>query len=345
MNLWIIFLTGLTSGGVSCAAVQGGLLASAIASQKQHELKSGQTAAHQKFDLHDWLPATSFLTTKLLAHVLLGATLGLLGSALTLSKTAALIFQTAAALFMLGSALNLLNVHPLFRWFALQPPKALFKWLRVTSKHESLIAPAVLGFFTIFIPCGVTQAMEVLAITSQSSIQGALIMGTFVLGTLPLFLLIGVITARFSELWRTRFLRIAAALLIFLALSSLNGVLVALDSPISVQKMGNALSEIGKPPAWYGGGVQTGTQVLQLNVTSSGYEPRKLRAAAGQPVELHLVTNKAYSCALAFTLPAFDIEEMLEPTGERVVTFTPTKPGKYIYTCSMGMYTGTLEVY
>jgi hypothetical protein len=30
MDLWVIFLTGLTTGGLSCLVVQGGLLATAI---------------------------------------------------------------------------------------------------------------------------------------------------------------------------------------------------------------------------------------------------------------------------------------------------------------------------
>ena len=37
MNLLLIFLTGLTTGGLSCLAMQGGLLAGVIANQKEQE--------------------------------------------------------------------------------------------------------------------------------------------------------------------------------------------------------------------------------------------------------------------------------------------------------------------
>lgn len=37
MNLFVIFLTGLTTGGISCIAMQGGLLTSVIANQKEQE--------------------------------------------------------------------------------------------------------------------------------------------------------------------------------------------------------------------------------------------------------------------------------------------------------------------
>ena len=43
MNLWLIFLTGLTTGGLSCLAVQGGFLASIIANQKEKELEHPTT--------------------------------------------------------------------------------------------------------------------------------------------------------------------------------------------------------------------------------------------------------------------------------------------------------------
>jgi len=77
MNLWLIFLTGLTSGGVTCAAMQGGLLASIIANQKRDETETNLPASRAKsFDIGDWGPVSAFLSTKLLSHIILGALLG-----------------------------------------------------------------------------------------------------------------------------------------------------------------------------------------------------------------------------------------------------------------------------
>ncbi|MBU1967367.1 sulfite exporter TauE/SafE family protein, partial [Patescibacteria group bacterium] len=164
MNLFIIFLTGLTTGGLACLAMQGGLLASVIANQKEQEHgemgddKDKRKA--RKFDQLDWMPAGMFLVTKLVAHTLLGFLLGLLGSAVTLSLSMRLGFQVFTAIFIFATAMNLLNVHPIFRYLAFQPPKFLQRMIRNTSKSRALFAPAVLGLVTVFIPCGVTQAME-----------------------------------------------------------------------------------------------------------------------------------------------------------------------------------------
>src|SRR5260221_4511436 len=105
MNIWVIFLTGLTTGGLSCLAVQGGLLTSIIANQKEEELgeleqetkvsrkelkraKYLESLRHnslpKSFDQLDWVPVTLFLISKLIAYTLLGFLLGWVGGKLQL---------------------------------------------------------------------------------------------------------------------------------------------------------------------------------------------------------------------------------------------------------------------
>jgi len=345
MNYWLIFLTGLTSGGVTCAAMQGGLLASVIANQKKQVINPG-------LGKDDITPVSSFLTAKLISHVILGALLGSLGTVVELSLTAKLFFQGAAAAFMLASALNLLDVHPIFRYLSYQPPKWAYRVLKKNEQSSSLFAPSILGLLTVFIPCGVTQAMAVVALSTSSAVQGALTMGAFVLGTFPLFFLIGIGTSRLSEVWRRDFLRTAAFLLIFMAASSVNGILQVNDSPYSIQRLGPQLVKLLPPydhstPTSSDPNVklENGTQKVTLTVSNGGYSPRYFRVQSGVPVELTLETDgQVYSCATAFTFKAFDIYEVLKPVDTKVHKFTATKKGKYTYSCSMGMYSGVMEV-
>ncbi|MFH2019533.1 MAG: sulfite exporter TauE/SafE family protein [bacterium] len=356
MNYWLIFFTGLTSGGVTCAAMQGGLLAGIIANQKRDETeKNLKSTKINSFDLADWGPVAAFLSTKLVSHIILGALLGLLGSRIELSLSVRLFFQTLAALFMFATAMNLLDVHPIFRRLAFQPPKFVYKWIKKSSGSTSLFAPALFGIFTILIPCGVTQAMAVLAITSGSAIQGALTMGAFVLGTAPMFALVGIATAKFSEIWRVYFLRTAAVLLIGMALYSVNGALQVLDSPYSLQRLGPKLVKLLPP---YSSSSQTkkvvsdpnvkledGVQKVTIRISNAGYSPKSFRVQKDVPVELTLETKGGvYSCATAFTFRAFNISDLLKPSDSKVHTFTPTKKGIYTFACSMGMYSGTMEV-
>ncbi len=341
MNLAVVFLTGLTTGGISCMAVQGGLLAGLLANlkSKQSPTESPRTVL---------VPIAFFLVAKLIAHILLGFLLGWVGSAITLSLTARLIFQALAAAFMFATAANLLQLHPIFRYVVFQPPKFLQRFVRSTSKSEEVFAPAILGVATIFIPCGITQAMEVLAIASGSPVQGALIMGAFTVGTMPIFAALGYVAQTLKSAWQERFAKIAATALVLMAVWSLNGVLVVIDSPVTVQR-------ITRPITWFFSEerfAQPTSSVTQLAssqratiiVSNSGYSPNYLSVQVNKPVQLTLESNETYSCALSFVLKEFNVSVDLKPTDSQTISFTPTKKGRYTYTCSMGMYSGTLDV-
>lgn len=346
MTLWAIFLTGLTTGGLTCLAMQGGLLTGMIANQKEELLDKGKLKNTSGIDKGDWQPVMMFLGSKLVAHIIVGLLLGLLGSLFTLSIPVRVAFQVFAALFMLATAMNLLNVHPIFRHVLLTPPKSIQRLIRRHSKDTSWFSPVTLGALTIFIPCGVTQAIAVLAINSGSASEGALIMGSFVLGTMPLFSLIGIATAKFSEMWRGAFLRLAAYALIVMSLYALNGVLLVLDSPISAQKIYATYQKLQR----YENGGQTpitnsGSKSLQkvtINVVRDGYNPKYVQVKAGVPVELTVKNDGVYSCAAAFVFRQFGISTMLKPVDKQSFTFTPPK-GSFTFACSMGMYYGIME--
>ena len=185
--------------------------------------------------------------------------------------------------------------------------------------------------------------MEVLAVTSGDALQGALIMGSFVLGTMPVFMFIGIATARLSETWRSYFLRSAAVLLVLMSLYSFNGILTALDSPYSVQR----IVEVMRTPIGASSQVtpiSDGVQKVTIQITNSGYTPRTFTVKSGLPVELKVMAGEVYSCATAFTFRAFGINANIRPNTNQIFNFTPTKKGRYTFSCSMGMYSGTMEV-
>ena len=137
-NLWTIFLTGLLTGGLTCLAVQGGLLATAIAQQEEEKLKERTKKSSNA------LPITAFLIAKLIAYTGLGFLLGWFGSLFQMSLAVQVGMQFAVAVFMICTALNILNVHPIFRYFVIQPPKFLTRLVRKQSKSKELFSPAIL---------------------------------------------------------------------------------------------------------------------------------------------------------------------------------------------------------
>lgn len=328
--IWLAFITGLTTGGISCIAVQGGLLASAITGKKENQSNISMVGL--------------FLTAKILAYSLLGFTLGALGSALTITPQFQGWMQIAAGLYMLATVANLLNLHPIFRYAVIQPPRFAYRFMRNQSKTGAYFAPALLGGLTILIPCGITQGMMVLAVASGNAILGAGIMFAFTLGTSPVFATIGITASKLLE--KKGFLYIGSAVILFLGILSINTGQILRGSPHTAQNYWKALTgfsnetNIGTVAS-----INTeGKQEVVVDVTSNGYKSSVNTLKAGVPVRLTLKTNNTVGCSRSFVIPDLKISKVLKETGEEVLEFTPTKTGRLSFTCSMGMFSGEFNV-
>ncbi|MBZ0320099.1 MAG: sulfite exporter TauE/SafE family protein [Anaerolineae bacterium] len=355
MNLWVIFFTGLTTGGLTCLAIQGGLLATAMTHQtvntpqpirkssrrrsKPRQAKTPLTAVQLP---ENPLPVVYFLVAKLIAYTLTGFLLGALGSALQITPKVQAVMQIAAGLFMLATALNMFNVHPIFRYVVLQPPKRLTRLVRNQAKSQEVFTPALLGLMTVFIPCGTTQAMEILAISSGNAIWGALIMFVFVLGTSPTFLVLGVLASQLRGKFQQTFALTAAFLILLLSVLSLDTGLKLLGSPLAPSYLLAGLRSSGPPvPATLVNGVQE----LTIHAYDTRYSPDYFSAQHGQPIRLRLVTDNTYGCTRGFSIPTLDIWQVLPEQGETVIDLPPQRAGNLRFTCSMGMYNGTIVIY
>ncbi len=341
MDLWVVFLTGLTVGGVSCMAVQGGLLASTLAAREEEDIRAGVRHKHNIF------PTLAFLAAKFIAYLLLGFILGEFGSALSLSDGARVVMQIAAALYMIVVALNLLNVHPIFRYAIIQPPRFLSKLVRNQSRSKDLFAPAFLGALTVFIPCGTTLAMEALAISSGKPILGAAIMGVFVLGTSPLFFGLGFLTTVLGDAFRTKFLKLAAVGVLYLGITSLNGALVFSGAPINLQVIADNFPiqvdlSGGSTEQLIGSEISNGVQQVDIQVLPNGYSPNYVQIKAGVPVKLNLISTGRLGCTSQFRIPSLGITRNVVANSTTTIEFTPQK-GKIIGTCSMGMFSMVME--
>ncbi len=334
-NLIAIFLTGLFVGGLSCLAVQGGLLAATLAQGEEEKLKDKMNKSGNA------LPIASFLLAKLIAYTILGFLLGSLGSVFELSLTAKVVMQFAVAIFMIGTALNLLNVHPIFRYFVIAPPRFLTKIVHRQSKQPSLFAPILLGAFTVFIPCGTTQAMMALSIGSANPFMGAAILAAFVLGTSPLFFILGYFATKLGDVLHQRFIRIAAFALILLAIFNANNALALTGSNFTFENIWQGMfnSASAQNPE-----NQTATDAT-INFEQTGYSPNYLSVKAGSTITLHLVNSGGQGCIQGFTIPSLGIQKTILYGNSDTITFTaPSKPQTLAFMCSMGMFRGTIEV-
>jgi uncharacterized protein len=368
-NLFVAFMTGLTTGGLSCLAVQGGLLASSLAQQIELDVKNkhAKTGLKNQKNPRIAVPILLFLVAKVFAYTILGFLLGMLGSVLQLTPLSRAILLFAIGIFMVGNALRMFNVHPIFRYFSIEPPSWLTRYIRRKSKNNAdNFTPLFLGALTVLIPCGITQAMMAVALGSGSPMLGAATMFAFTLGTTPVFFSVAYFTTRLGSTMEKYFMRFVAVVVLLLGLWTIESGLNLVGSPYSVTNLTRSwftsasIAEVpplspGVPtPAvsLAGSGpteptalpnVATGEVILQIDVQNSGYSPDTLHAPANVPIRLNMVTQNTHSCAVAFVIPELGIEKLLPSSGTTELNVPPQPQGKVMrFSCSMGMYTGQI---
>lgn len=393
MNLIAVLVTGLFAGGISCAAVQGGLLAGLITRQ---QAASGRSRGRSRSDLvhagrgadatiragrsgnpavraslrdraerrtgkggrsagqavarpswraqlgDDLAPVGGFLAGKLVSHTVLGALLGALGGVVQLSTQARVLMQLAAGIVIIVFALAQLGT-PGFRGIVIEPPVSWMRIVRNRARSQAALAPALLGVASVLIPCGVTLSVEALALTSGSALSGAAVMAVFVLGTGPLFALLGYAARKAATAWRGRLAALTGVVVLATGLYTLNGGFELAGSPLSASRL--AQTVFGEPTADTSTvTTQAGSQVAVITARTGSYSPRNVQVRAGVPTTLVVRSEGATGCVRSFVISSRSIQKVLPSNGETRIELGTLQPGKLRYACGMGMYTGFLTI-
>ncbi len=175
------FIIGLIASVSSCLAIVGGLVLSLSAKISEDDVSDTKT-----FLL--------FHISRLISFAVLGGMLGLIGNTIGINFTFTAILGLIASVVMLILGLNLVGV---FAKHKIALPSGIFKLFRKVE-HKTF-TPLAIGFGTFFLPCGFTQSMQVVAVSSGSFISGMLIMFAFALGTLPILAFLSFGSASFAH--------------------------------------------------------------------------------------------------------------------------------------------------
>lgn len=360
--------TGLLAGGASCAAVQGGLLAGAVTrrdpARTSPSVKSpagsslakkrprpaarpvAPTPSPERAAGH-LTPVGAFLAGKLLSHTILGALLGIFGAALQPSpRTQAMLLIIAGALMVIF-ALDLFGVKAVGR-FVPRPPASFGRLVRRSGRTTSVATPALVGFATVLVPCGVTLSMELVAITAGSPLAGAAVMAGFVVGTAPLFAVLGYLFRRSSRALSGR-LGIATGVVVLAVAAWTIGSGLQAGGWASFNPGSMTAAAAAPAPSEGGTGTAdgpvridaTGKQVITLTVTDF-YVPTQFTAKAGVPTTLILHGKDSGGCARAFTIPELGVQEIVKRDGDTPIDLGTRKAGTLRFTCAMGMQTGSI---
>lgn len=335
MSVAALFLagagTGLLAGGTTCAAVQLGLLTGAVSGGRETRGgdAAGRETAGREVRARLARPVVAFLAAKLVSHALLGALLGLAGGVLQPGPRVRGALLAAAALTLAVFALDLLGFRPARR---------LLRREDAGHCHPPRPGrPVVLGAATVLLPCGLTLSVELLAVSSRSAIGGAAVMAGFVLGTAPLFGLIGVTVGRSLAALRGRLTALLAVGLLAVAGWTL----------LSGLRLGGWLPDGGdtasaSDSARFVTTDASGTQLVTVWALDRGYRPSLLDARAGVHTVLVVKTTGTRGHTRAFTVPGLGKDVILPVTGETRIDLGAPGPGRMRFVCASGHFPGAI---
>lgn len=319
MGYGLLFVVGLLTS-VHCIAMCGGINLS--------QCMARQTGTKQTLKASK-RPSLLYNLGRVISYTIIGGIVGAFGSVISFSGTAKGIVAIAAGIFMMIMGLNMTGLFPWMRKLIPGMPKIFCIKARKNKR-----SPFIVGLLNGLMPCGPLQAMQIYALGTGNVLAGALSMLVFSLGTVPLMFGFGYLSSLLSSRFTRRLMKISAMLVIALGIvmmgrgfaqSGVSSALAANDAPSNIAKVE--------------GNVQLVTTKMKGNV----YEP--ITVQAGIPVKWTITADaeELNGCNNPVTIPKYDIQEKLVP-GENVIEFTPTEGGDIVYTCWMGMISGTIHV-
>ncbi len=328
------FIFGILAGMSSCAALVGGIVLSM--SKEWAVIYNQEKNFYKKLQPH-----ILFNIGRILSYGFFGALLGALGAKIRLSIGFSSLLIIVIGIIMLSFGLQMLGVKA-FQKFQISMPKFITRRVSDPKKFNGKQFPFLLGAGTFFLPCGFTITAQGMALLSGNALQGSLIMGMFALGTLPMLFGIGVASAKLFNKphLSAAFQKIAGIILIIFALYNINAQMTVLNLPNWASLWTTSATSDKTLPQ-----IVNGAQVVKMNASARDYDPNYIKVRAGIPVRWEIKDTGTSGCTNAIIARGlFEGQIDLTPGQTSIKEFIPPAPGKYRFSCWMGMVSGIFEI-
>ena len=334
-GLLLVLVLGLTAGVSTCMAMVGGLVLGFSAAHAATLAARGETAPPFVTRMR---PQLAFNAGRVAGFAVLGALLGAIGSTMSLPTrvTAVLVLAVAVVMFLLG--VRLTGISPRVAAWSPRLPGGLSRALGIDTASDAGYShwrTALVGAATFVLPCGFTQAVQVLALSTASPVAAGTIMATFAVGTTPGLLALGSVPEVSTGSRQTTVLRVVGVVVLAFALLNVSSAVNLLGLS------GGAVAASGTRTASANVTVAEGIQTVRMTQTSSGYEPADTVLYAGLPTRWVIDGTSQFDCSAFLRVPDLGLRIDLTP-GENVVDLPALDAGTVPFTCVMGMYSGTL---
>jgi sulfite exporter TauE/SafE/plastocyanin len=284
-------------------------------------------------------PSFSYNLGRVISYTGVGFLIGALGSVFSFSGSVQGALKLAAGIFMIIMGVNMLGLFPWLRGFVPHMPNIFAR--KIDEQKSRGNSPLIVGLLNGLMPCGPLQSMQLYALSTGSPVAGAVSMFLFSLGTVPLMFSLGALSSVLSRKFTRQVMTAGAALVVILGVSmfsqgwslaglSLNGLI-----PSSVGGAQASVADIE---------IENGVQMI-YSTLQGGRQYPAIVAQAGIPVKwvIDAPPGSINGCNSSMRIPEYGIQHQFK-TGENIIEFTPDKPGKFPYSCWMGMIRSTITV-
>lgn len=320
------FLLGIVASLSTCMATRGSLFLSTIG-----QLKHTGTQTYERL-----IPAGMFVAGMVVMFGAAGLALGFVGNLFTVNTFLGSVLNTVVAVALIAIALDMLRFISIGQWFG---NKQVFITLRDKFLNNSQKGAFLLGVVSFFLPCGFTMAVQTYALSLANPYASMLTMVAFALGTVPSFLILGYISSLKEAPWYSWFQKATAVVILAIGISYVGNTLALYNLlPSFTSSSAAEVDESLLPP------IVNGKQVVNMSVTSSGYEPNSLVVRSGVPVLWKIEGLEVFGCQSALRAPITGKDIINVREGEQEIEFTPVSKGTFAFSCSMGMFRGQFRV-
>ncbi len=329
LSLTSAFILGLVASTSTCMATSGALFLSTIGKLQNKEASIRENVA----------PAISFNVGRILSYGVFGFIFGLLGKTVASSLQLGSFLSMFVAAMMILIGLDMLKLFSFSSLFTFSFTKGLFEKL----EHKFIKSPKKTSFFlgaiTYLLPCGFTQAVTIYALGLASPIQSAIMLMVFALGTVPALIALGFASSFTKHSFYPMFQKVIGVIVFFIGISYTTNALALYGINVNVTGTTDKVAQVADANVKE----VNGYQIVNMNVTSKGYEPNVFTIKQGVPVKWIVNGENVFGCQGYLTAPKANVQGALQ-VGKNTFEFTPKEKGPLTFSCSMGMFRGQFNV-
>ncbi|MBL7141928.1 sulfite exporter TauE/SafE family protein [Patescibacteria group bacterium] len=328
ISYWLIFLIGVLVS-FHCIGMCGGLVVAYTSRQHAKEKKKTNFS----------LPHLQYNVGRMISYTVVGGILGGFGSFFGINPTFTGSIILVAGIFMVLMGLSLMTNFKWLEIIKLRTPFFIAKFLYKQRHTRKPKGPFIIGLLNGFMPCGPLQAMQLYALASGSITQGALSMGVYGLGTVPLMFGFGSFISLISQEKIKQVMKFSGLVVIVLGLIMFNRGLVNFGYGFRSFIPRQATSQT----EYLVTGDVEEYQVVRMDLTYRGYSPNVIFIKKDIPVRWIINVKQMSGCTDEIIMPEYNIRKPLE-YGENIIEFVPKKLGDLKFSCWMQMVWGKFVV-